>query len=117
MESLINKAFAHIEGLAERVMHGSYDLIGPDKEIILPNYWESTVEPDMTINMMLWPIPEPPKKEGSPAPPDFDFDEDTILNPDEILGHNSKSSKEKSFWQKLKSKKLDGRSSRYSEEE
>lgn len=87
MEGLINQAFAHIDGLGEHVMHGRYDLIGPDKEIIMPNYWESTVEPDMHITMMLWPIPEPPKEEEIQAPPGFD--PDAILNLDDILGHPS----------------------------
>jgi hypothetical protein len=75
MEGLIIQAFAHIENLAEHVMNGRYDLIGPDKEIIMPNYWESTVEPDMQVTMMLWPIPEPkplpPEDEIIPIPPDL----------------------------------------------
>ncbi|KAK6381032.1 uncharacterized protein PV06_10773 [Exophiala oligosperma] len=82
MEGLINQAFAHVEGLADAVLAGRYDLIGPDKEIIMPNYWESTIEPDMHISMMLWPVPEP-KEEGPPAPPDLD--PDAILMVDEIL--------------------------------
>lgn len=65
-------------------MQGRYDLIGPDKEIIMPNYWESTVEPDMHITMMLWPVPEPKKEEEPPIPID-DFGPDTILNLDDIL--------------------------------
>ncbi|KAJ4580572.1 hypothetical protein HRR83_003519 [Exophiala dermatitidis] len=84
MEGLINQAFAHIEGLAEHVMNGRYDLIGPDKEIIMPNYWESIVQPDMHITMMMWPIPEP-KPEEPPAPPALDGDAiialDEELNP------------------------------------
>ncbi|KEF51395.1 uncharacterized protein A1O9_12544, partial [Exophiala aquamarina CBS 119918] len=83
MEGLINQAFAHIEGIGEHVMHGRYDLIGPDKEIIMPNYWESTVEPDMHITMMLWPIPEPPKEDEIIVPPDFD--PDAIVTFDDIL--------------------------------
>ncbi len=75
MEGLINQAFAHIEHLAEHVMHGRYDLIGPDKEIIMPNYWESMVEPDMHITMMLWPIPEP-------KPPE----DDIIITPGDLGG-------------------------------
>ncbi|KIW17790.1 hypothetical protein PV08_04985 [Exophiala spinifera] len=87
MEGLINQAFAHVDGLADAVMAGRYDLIGPDKEIIMPNYWESTIEPDMHITMMLWPVPEP-KEEGPPAPPDLD--PDAILMVDEILNPREK---------------------------
>jgi hypothetical protein len=84
MEGLINQAFAHIEHLAEHVMAGRYDLIGPDKEIIMPNYWESTVEPDMHITMMLWPIPEkPPEEDIIPIPPELD--PDAFLNLDDII--------------------------------
>ncbi|KIX00269.1 uncharacterized protein Z518_10408 [Rhinocladiella mackenziei CBS 650.93] len=89
MESLINQAFAHIDGLAEHVMNGRYDLIGPDKEIIMPGYWESTIEPDMQITMMLWPIPEPKKEEEVPAPSEI-VDPDAILNLDEILNPKEK---------------------------
>lgn len=84
MEGLIIQAFAHIDGLAEHVVNGRYDLIGPDKEIIMPNYWESTVEPDMHITMMLWPIPEAKKDDEPPVPPDI-VDGDGILNLDDIL--------------------------------
>ncbi|EXJ79082.1 hypothetical protein A1O3_08583 [Capronia epimyces CBS 606.96] len=81
MEGLINQAFAHIDGLADHVMNGRYDLIGPDKEIIMPNYWESTIEPDMHITMMMWPIPEPPAEEAPPPPPDVILNLDDELNP------------------------------------
>lgn len=83
MEGLINQAFAHIDGLAEHVMNGRYDLIGPDKEIIMANYWESTVEPDMHITMMLWPIPEPKKEDEPPPPPGLD--PDAILNLEDLM--------------------------------
>ena len=92
MEGLINQAFAHIDNLAEHVMHGRYDLIGPDKEIIMPNYWDSTIEPDMHITMMLWPIPEPKKEDEPPVPPEV-LDTDGILNLDDILNPPRKKSK------------------------
>lgn len=69
-------------------MNGRYDLIGPDKEIIMPNHWESTIEPDMHIIMMLWPIPEPPKEDLIVEAPDIDPDQ--ILNLDEILNPKEK---------------------------
>ena len=42
---------------------GHYDLIGPHGEIILPQVWEVTVEPDWQITMILWPPPEKKKSE------------------------------------------------------
>ena len=84
MEGLINQAFAHIDVIREHVLQGHNDLIGPDKEIIMPNYWETQVEPDMHVTMMLWPLPEPKKDDGmDPLPPPLDgeiLDLDAILN-------------------------------------
>lgn len=92
MEGLINQAFAHVPDLAEHVMNGRYDLIGPDREIIMPNYWESIIQPDMQITMMMWPVPEPKPEEEIVIPPEVN--PDAILNLDEIL--NPK--KEKKGW-------------------
>jgi hypothetical protein len=81
MENLICQAFAHVSDLAEHVEQGHYDLLGPDGEIIMPEYWESSIEPDMSIRMMLWEI----KKEEhmiEEIPPPGD---DGILNLDDIL--------------------------------
>ena len=85
MEALINQAFTHIDKLADWVHGGNYDLLGPDNEIIMPEYWRETIQPDMQITMMMWPFPEP-KEEKDPdplAPPEGDvnvLDLDAILN-------------------------------------
>jgi hypothetical protein len=81
MEALINQAFAHVEKLADWVHGGNYDLLGPDGEIIMPEYWRETIAPDMQITMMLWPFPEP-KDDPEPVPPPLDGD---ILNLDDII--------------------------------
>src|SRR5262249_4550134 len=52
MEGLIHQAFMHIEGIGPHVLDGRYDLIGPDREIIMPEYWEESISPDMHITMM-----------------------------------------------------------------
>lgn len=52
-------------------------MIGPEGEIILPQVWEQYVEPDMSITMHMWPMPEPASDAGqsvrrtgaSPPPP------------------------------------------------
>src|ERR1700761_7230641 len=75
MEELIRQAFLHVEVIGPHVAEGHYDLVGPSGDIILPQVWETVVEPDWTITMHMWPIPEKPKEpdpppaEGSPAPP------------------------------------------------
>ncbi len=66
MEELIKQAFLHVEVIGPHVAEGHYDLIGPNGEIILPQVWETMIEPDWAITMHMWPIPEP-KPQGPPA--------------------------------------------------
>lgn len=87
MERLINQAFAHVDKIGPHVMHGHYDLIGPDKEIIMPDFWEDTIQPGMSITMMLWPLPESetePELELEPKP-------DLLLNRTAPTNKDSKS--------------------------
>ena len=71
MEDLIRQAFLHVEIIGPHVAEGHYDLVGPNGEIILPQVWETMVEPDWTITMHMWPLPDPPKEELLPdIPPD-----------------------------------------------
>lgn len=59
MEKLIKQAFLHVDTIGPHVQKGHYDLIGPDETIILPQVWETTIQPGWSISMQLWPIPEP----------------------------------------------------------
>ncbi|KAF2769566.1 hypothetical protein EJ03DRAFT_254556, partial [Teratosphaeria nubilosa] len=45
MERLIKQAFLHVNVIGEHVQQGHYDLTGPEGEIILPQDWESTIQP------------------------------------------------------------------------
>ncbi|KAJ5626045.1 hypothetical protein N7510_002354 [Penicillium lagena] len=72
MEDLIRQAFLHIEVIGPHVAEGHYDLVGPNGDIILPQVWETVIEPDWTITMHMWPVPEKPKdgagaKDGAAA--------------------------------------------------
>jgi outer membrane biosynthesis protein TonB len=67
MEELIRQAFLHVDVIGPHVAEGHYDLVGPNGEIILPQVWETMIEPDWVITMHMWPIPEPPPP--PPAPP------------------------------------------------
>ena len=58
MEELIRQAFLHVDVLGPHVQEGHYDLIGPNGELILPQVWETTVEPGWEISMHMWPMPE-----------------------------------------------------------
>jgi hypothetical protein len=66
MEDLIKQAFMHVDQFSQHVAEGHYDLIGPNGEIILPQVWENMIEPDWSVTMMMWPIPE---KLPMPGPP------------------------------------------------
>src|SRR5258707_8539544 len=67
MERLIKQAFLHVETIGPHVHEGHYDLIGPNGEIILPQVWERIIEPDWSISMHMWPMPE--KQPGPPHGP------------------------------------------------
>lgn len=67
MEELIRQAFLHVEVIGPHVADGHYDLVGPNGEIILPQVWDTMIEPDWAITMHMWPMPEPPKPEDRPT--------------------------------------------------
>lgn len=68
MESLIKQAFLHVDTIGDHVHAGHYDLTGPDGEIILPQVWDTMVQPDWDITMHLWPM-----EEEKPQDPLVDF--------------------------------------------
>jgi len=72
MEELIRQAFLYVDVLGPRVQEGHYDLIGPNGELILPQVWETTVEPDWEISMHMWPMPE--ESPATSPPPGHQFD-------------------------------------------
>src|SRR5271167_2208667 len=76
MEELIRQAFLHVDVIGPHVAEGHYDLVGPNGEIILPQVWETMIEPDWSITMHMWPMPDPPKGPpgGPPGPPPHHFD-------------------------------------------
>lgn len=75
MEELIKQAFLHVDIIGPHVHEGHYDLIGPDGEIILPQVWETMIQPDWAITMHMWPMPDsqpvqpPTSKVEYPTPP------------------------------------------------
>ena len=70
MEDLICQAFDHVGIIGQHVQERHYDLMGPNGEIILPQVWETVVEPNWSISMHMWPMEEPEKpKEPPPLHP------------------------------------------------
>lgn len=66
MEELIKQAFMHVEVIGPHVQQGHYDLVGPNGEIVLPQVWETMIEPDWAVTMHMWPMPEPKQQAGPP---------------------------------------------------
>ncbi|TVY73335.1 hypothetical protein LSUE1_G007385 [Lachnellula suecica] len=68
MESLVVDCFLHIDVIGPHVMDGHYDL-EIQGEIILPQAWENTIEPDSDVQMLLWPMSEQRRTIYPPPPP------------------------------------------------
>ncbi len=68
MEELIKQAFMHVDVIGPHVLEGHYDLIGPNGEIILPQVWETMIEPGWSISMHMWPMPEKTPTPAGPSP-------------------------------------------------
>ncbi|PYH75819.1 hypothetical protein BO82DRAFT_396610 [Aspergillus uvarum CBS 121591] len=73
MESLLRHAFLH-DALESHVIEGHYDLVGPDQKIILPQDWDTVIEPGWDITMHVWPVPEEPvtPQPADPTSPSVD---------------------------------------------
>lgn len=69
MKGLIEAAFLHVEGLANHVSEGHYDLINEDGKIILPEIYEQLVKPGSNISQHMWPLPMPKRQVPPSAPP------------------------------------------------
>lgn len=68
MEELIRQAFLQVDVIGPHVQEGHYDLVGPMGEIILPNVWESSIEPGLAITMAMWPLEKsPPRPQQVPT--------------------------------------------------
>ena len=52
-------------------MRGSYDILGPTGEIILPEIWDAVIKPGWVVELRFWDHAE--TREGSPEDPNADF--------------------------------------------
>lgn len=78
---------------ADLVQQRRYDLIGPSGEVIMPQVWDTMVEPGWDITLKPWPAPEPEPE--PPAPPEVEILDENVLTLDDIL-NPKKNSKDKS---------------------
>ena len=54
MENLIKRSFSYIESLNSKISSGSYDILSPTGEIILPEIWESVIKPGWLVELRMW---------------------------------------------------------------
>lgn len=64
MERLIKQSFKNAPNLAASVAALEYDLLDPNGDIILPQVWESVVQPNWTMRVKLWPPPNSSQREN-----------------------------------------------------
>lgn len=89
MEELIKQAFLHVDIIGPHVHQGHYDLVGPDGEIILPQVWETMIQPDWAITMHMWPMPEPKEELPPPPPPPMPVP----IDAQHFMGHSTRPGK------------------------
>lgn len=60
MENLIKRSFSHVESMNSKIFRGSYDVLSPTGEIILPEIWDSVIKPGWVVELRFWDssIPE-----------------------------------------------------------
>ena len=71
MESLIRRSFSHVESMNSKIVRGSYDILGPTGEIILPEIWDAVIKPGWVVELRFWDHVE--AREGSSEDPNADF--------------------------------------------
>ena len=54
MENLIKRSFSHIETLNTQIFRGSYDILSPTGEIILPEIWDTVIKPGWVVELRFW---------------------------------------------------------------
>lgn len=60
MENLIKRSFSHVESMNSKIFRGSYDIVSPKGEIVLPEIWDSVIKPGWVVELRFWDssIPE-----------------------------------------------------------
>ncbi|KAF2221603.1 hypothetical protein BDZ85DRAFT_202293 [Elsinoe ampelina] len=54
---LLEQAYEAFPELHRRVLENRFELVGPDRQIILPSVWETTVQPGWEITLLMPPDP------------------------------------------------------------
>ena len=54
MENLIKRSFSHIETRNSEIFRGSYDILSPTGEIVLPEIWDTVIKPGWVVELRFW---------------------------------------------------------------
>ena len=54
MENLIKHSFSQVESMNSKIFRGSYDILSPAGEIILPEIWDSVIKPGWVVELRFW---------------------------------------------------------------
>lgn len=67
MQDVIRQAFGHAEEMGPQIEAGHYGLVGPNGDTILPQAWDATVKPGLSVSMHVWRTIRIPRKQPSEA--------------------------------------------------
>ncbi|KAM0802875.1 hypothetical protein BDR22DRAFT_100137 [Usnea florida] len=59
MENLIKRSFSHIESRNSQIFRGSYDILSPTGEIVLPEIWDTVIKPGWVVELRFWEYAKP----------------------------------------------------------
>ena len=75
MERLIKAMHPLTSDFGLQAQQGQFHLIGPEGDVILPKDWESVVQPDCQVSMVVWPVTEEAVLADAMQPPGARIDE------------------------------------------
>ncbi|PSK43732.1 Tuberous sclerosis 1 [Elsinoe australis] len=56
---LLEQAYESVPDLHRRILENRFELVGPDRQIILPSVWETTIQPGWEVTLLMPPDPTP----------------------------------------------------------
>ncbi|PNS17872.1 Midasin [Sphaceloma murrayae] len=103
---LLEQAYESVPDLHRRILESRFELVGPDRQIILPSVWETTIQPGWEITLLM--PPEPHMGMGvDPYGPLPGMMEGTFLDPGKKKHKSSSKDKKSSRDKDGKKKKRD----------
>lgn len=63
MEEHLRQVFIISKTIGPQIAQSRFYILGPDGDIILPQFWDMLVEPDWNVTLDIWPISEPQERQ------------------------------------------------------